>query len=98
MVRVLYLDQCVRPSGRRFGTRQVRIALLLLLIERVTVMPVMLGPTEEEIRIRAYLLWKAAGELDGKMDRFWYQAESELLQERASFGELPPGMTDNLPV
>jgi Protein of unknown function (DUF2934) len=61
-------------------------------------MPVVLGPTEEEIRVRAYLLWRAAGEPDGKMDRCWYQAESELLKERAGSGELPPGMTDNLPV
>jgi Protein of unknown function (DUF2934) len=61
-------------------------------------MPVMLGPTEEEIRIRAYHLWKVAGEPDGKMNGFWYQAESELLQERAGTGEVPPGMTDNLPV
>ena len=61
-------------------------------------MPVVLGPTEEEIRIRAYLLWRAAGEPYGRMDRFWYQAETELLQERAGSGEVPPGMTDNLPV
>jgi Protein of unknown function (DUF2934) len=61
-------------------------------------MPVMLGPTEEEIRIRAYDLWKAAGEPDGKMDSLWYQAESELLQERAGSGEASPGMTNNFPV
>jgi Protein of unknown function (DUF2934) len=67
-------------------------------IERATVMPVVLGPTEEEIRIRAYLLWRTAGEPCGRMDRFWYQAETELLQERADSGEAPPGMTDNLPV
>jgi Protein of unknown function (DUF2934) len=59
-------------------------------------MPVMLGPTEEEIRIRAYLLWRAAGEPCGKMDRFWYQAERELLEKRTGSGELPPGITDNL--
>jgi len=61
-------------------------------------MPVLLGPTEEEIRIRAYLLWKEAGEPGCRMDIFWYQAESKLLQERANSGEVPPGMTDNLPV
>ncbi len=61
-------------------------------------MPVVLGPTEDEIRIRAYHLWKTAGEPDGTMDRFWYRAESELLQERARSGEVPAGMTDNLPV
>ena len=61
-------------------------------------MPVTYGPTEEDIRIRAYHLWKLAGEPDGKMDRFWYRAERELLNELAVSGELPPGMTDNLPV
>jgi Protein of unknown function (DUF2934) len=33
-------------------------------------MPVMLGPTEEEIRVRAYLLWKASGERGCRMDIF----------------------------
>jgi hypothetical protein len=61
-------------------------------------MPVTCGPTEEEIRIRAYLLWKAAGEPHCKMDRFWYQAENELLKERTDAGDLPPGVTDNLPI
>ena len=61
-------------------------------------MPVSCGPTEEEIRTRAFHLWRAAGEPDGKMDGFWYQAEKELLKERAGSGEPPPGMTDNLPV
>jgi hypothetical protein len=32
------------------------------------------------------------------MDTFWYEAEKELLAERAKQGEVPPGMTDNLPV
>ncbi len=50
----------------------------------------MLGPTEEQIRIRAYDLWKAAGEPDGKMDRLWYQAESELLHERAGSAKYGP--------
>ena len=38
--------------------------------------------TEEDIRTRAYKLWKAAGE-PKKLDAFWYQAEKELLAERA---------------
>jgi hypothetical protein len=38
--------------------------------------------TEEDIRTRAYKLWKAAGE-STKCDAFWYQAEKELLAERA---------------
>jgi hypothetical protein len=58
----------------------------------------MCGPTEEEIRTRAFHLWKSAGEPDGKMDRFWYQAEKQLLNERAAAGDPPPGMTDNLPI
>jgi Protein of unknown function (DUF2934) len=81
------------------GTLQAGIAFYpSILIERATAMPVTSGPTEEEIRIRAYHLWKAAGEPGCKMDGFWYRAETELLKERAGSGELPPGMTDNLPV
>nr|WP_247983698.1 DUF2934 domain-containing protein [Bradyrhizobium sp. 186] len=36
----------------------------------------MSGPTEEEIRTKAYQLWKDTGEPACKMDRFWYQAET----------------------
>ncbi|MCK1742409.1 DUF2934 domain-containing protein [Bradyrhizobium sp. 139] len=54
--------------------------------------------SEEEIRNRAYQLWMEAGEPAGKMDAFWYQAEKLLLAERTEQGEVPPGMTDNLPV
>jgi hypothetical protein len=39
--------------------------------------------TEEDIRTRAYKLWKAAGEPATKLDAFWYQAEKQLLAERA---------------
>ena len=53
---------------------------------------------ETEIRTRAYHLWKEAGEPDGGTDAFWYQAEKDLLVERADQGDVPPGMTDNLPV
>ena len=38
--------------------------------------------TEEDIRARAYKLWKAAGEHNTKMDAFWYQAEKELLGDK----------------
>ncbi len=54
----------------------------------------MLGPTEEEIRTRAYELWKAAGEPQGKMDVLWYQAERELLARNAGNGEMSSGMTE----
>ncbi|MBP1294259.1 DUF2934 domain-containing protein [Bradyrhizobium elkanii] len=54
--------------------------------------------SEEKVRKRAYELWKGAGEPRGKMDTFWYEAEKQLLAERSTQGELPPGMTDNLPV
>jgi DUF2934 family protein len=53
---------------------------------------------EQDIRHRAYRLWQAAGEPEGRADRFWYQAEKEILAEREKQGELPPGMTDNLPI
>jgi hypothetical protein len=58
----------------------------------------MAGLSEEDIRKRAYELWKAAGEPNGKMDTLWYEAEKELVAERSEQGEVPPGMTDNLPV
>lgn len=58
----------------------------------------MAGLSEEEIRNRAYAIWKAAGEPNGKMDTFWYEAEKQLLAERSEPGAVPPGMTDNLPV
>lgn len=54
--------------------------------------------SENDIRNRAYLLWKEAGEPAGRMDTYWYQAEKQLLAERNGQGEVPPGMTDNLPV
>lgn len=47
------------------------------------------GPSEQEIRTRAYELWKDAGEPPGKMDQLWYQAERELLARRAANGETP---------
>ena len=53
---------------------------------------------DEDIRARAYQLWQAAGAPDGESDRFWYQAEKEVLAERADQGEVPPGLTNNLPV
>jgi hypothetical protein len=42
--------------------------------------------TEEEIRKRACELWKVAQQSKPciKMDAFWYQAEKELLAERAA--------------
>ena len=39
--------------------------------------------TEQNIRTRAYKLWRAAGGPNIKMDAFWYQAEKELLEGRA---------------
>ncbi|MFB9269695.1 DUF2934 domain-containing protein [Bradyrhizobium erythrophlei] len=51
------------------------------------------GLTEEAIRTRAYELWKNAGEPRGKLDRLWYQAEKELLLERAHNGEASSART-----
>jgi hypothetical protein len=45
--------------------------------------------TEEDIRTRAYKLWKAAGEPNTKIDALWYQAEKELLADRASENSAP---------
>lgn len=47
----------------------------------------MRGPTEQEIRTRAYELWKDAGEPPGQMDQLWYKAERELLEHKAANGE-----------
>jgi hypothetical protein len=58
----------------------------------------MRGPTEDEIRARAYCLWRSAREPAGNAEAFWYEAERQLLQEASDQGEVPPGMTDNLPV
>jgi hypothetical protein len=58
----------------------------------------MAGLSEEDIRKRAFELWKNAGEPSRKMDAFWYEAEKQLLKERSDQGDVPPGMTDNLPV
>jgi len=46
--------------------------------------------TEDEIRRRAYELWKAAGRPDDRSDAFWYQAEIDLLEKDAEKGEVPP--------
>ena len=56
------------------------------------------APTEKDIRERAYHLWKSAGEPNGNPAEFWYQAEQEIIKENAELGDVPPGMTDNLPV
>ena len=48
--------------------------------------------TEEDIRTRAFQLWKDAGEPDAMMETFWYQAEKELLQQR---GDKPAGDQDS---
>jgi len=37
-------------------------------------------PSEEDIRLRAYQKWEAAGRPGGDGMRFWLQAEQELLQ------------------
>jgi len=53
---------------------------------------------ERRIRERAYHLWKSAGEPNGSPNDFWYQAEKEILKENAELGDVPLGMTENLPV
>jgi Protein of unknown function (DUF2934) len=45
--------------------------------------------TEEDIRTRAYKLWKATGQPNTKMDALWYQAEKELLADRANENSAP---------
>jgi hypothetical protein len=38
--------------------------------------------TLDDIRLRAYSKWEAAGKPDGDGSRFWLAAEAELLQEK----------------
>jgi hypothetical protein len=54
--------------------------------------------SEDDIRNRAYLLWKEAGEPAGRMDIYWYEAEKELLDERVEQGNAPPDLSNRLPV
>ena len=44
----------------------------------------MVNPTEQDIAARAYRLWEAAGEPEGKDEEFWRVAERELLCEDKS--------------
>ena len=44
----------------------------------------MAKPTEQDIAARAYRLWEAAGEPEGKDEEFWRVAEQELLTEEKS--------------
>jgi len=36
----------------------------------------------DEIRARAYKLWEEAGQPNGRIDEFWFQAEQQLNEER----------------
>jgi hypothetical protein len=38
-------------------------------------------PTEEQIRVRAYVLWELAGKPDGREHEFWHEAEKEIKRE-----------------
>jgi len=44
------------------------------------------APTEEDIRKRAYHLWKSAGKPNGNPDDFWYQAEKRDTQGKRGAG------------
>jgi hypothetical protein len=48
----------------------------------------MVSPSMEEIRSKAYQLWKDAGEPEGQSDAFWYEAEKKLLRNRTESAEL----------
>nr|WP_298885130.1 DUF2934 domain-containing protein [uncultured Bradyrhizobium sp.] len=37
---------------------------------------------DDDVRERAFLIWKEAGEPAGQMDEFWYEAERQLELER----------------
>jgi hypothetical protein len=51
---------------------------------------------EERIRHRAYTLWRAAGEPEGRGAEFWSLAEQEIVDEEAApSGELPPDIPTN---
>ena len=44
------------------------------------------APIEEDIRKRAYQLWKSAGKPNGNPDGFWYQAEERDTQGKRGAG------------
>jgi len=44
----------------------------------------MANPTEQDIAARAYRLWEAAGEPEGKDEEFWRAAEQDLRNEDKS--------------
>ena len=41
----------------------------------------MASPSEEQIRARAYELWRQAGKPQGREDEFWQQAEQALRED-----------------
>ncbi|WP_456748952.1 DUF2934 domain-containing protein [Bradyrhizobium sp. USDA 4470] len=47
-------------------------------------------PTDEEIPVKAYQLWKQAGEPEGQAESFWHKAEEELGRESTELGEPLP--------
>ncbi|WP_244553960.1 DUF2934 domain-containing protein [Bradyrhizobium arachidis] len=51
----------------------------------------MTKPTEEEIRAKAYQLWKEAGEPEGQGELLWHKAQEEL-------GRGQPTPANSLPV
>ena len=50
------------------------------------VAPTANSPTQihEAIALRAYLLWEKAGKPENQNEKFWLQAERELVEERTS--------------
>jgi hypothetical protein len=47
-------------------------------------------PTDDQIRVRAHLVWEEAGKPEGREHEFWYQAERQLQHQ-----ENQPNLPDN---
>ncbi|MET0219490.1 MAG: DUF2934 domain-containing protein [Tardiphaga sp.] len=44
-------------------------------------------PSEDQIRVRAYQLWEAAGRPDHRAQEFWLRAERDIQAEREPKGD-----------
>ena len=74
----------MRPIDRRAGVTTGRRVVAEALTDRDVSPPLGRserrdGVSEEDVRVRAYHLWEAAGRPDGDGVEFWVRAEQELM-------------------
>jgi hypothetical protein len=61
-------EPTTKPAPAMTGTRQAQPKS----------MPYQITPTQQEIQVRAYQMWEAAGRPAGDGIKFWLEAEREL--------------------